>query len=144
MLKCDKMIPLKSMGGMNVRYPKYLPTKGTIGLVAPSFGASMDPYHSRLKSAIAYFQSIGHDLRISPHAFHLEKCQSSEATIRAKELTDFYLDESIDFLLSIAGGERMLEILPFLVFSILKEATPKHFQVYLENTIFLFYIDYFV
>lgn len=121
-----------------MRYPPFLKPSGTIALVAPSFGANMDPYLTRLEAAIAFFTNEGYRLHISPFAFELKKCQSNSALKRAQEIMENYCDDTSDFLLSVAGGERMLEILPFLDFQKLRTAKPKFFQGYSDNTALVF------
>lgn len=34
-----------------MRYPKFLPEKGTIGFVAPSFGCATEPYYTAFLNA---------------------------------------------------------------------------------------------
>lgn len=121
-----------------MRYPPFLKQNGSIRLVAPSFGASEDPYYTRLQAATAFFKKQGYSVFTSPYAYCLKKAQSAFAALRAKEIMDAYLDEKSDFLLSIAGGERMLEILPYLDFVKLAQAKPKFFQGYSDNTTLVF------
>ena len=38
-----------------MRYPAFLPEQGTIGFVAPSFGAYIEPYHTAFLAALEQF-----------------------------------------------------------------------------------------
>ncbi len=121
-----------------MRYPSFIKKGGTIGLVAPSFGAAEDPYFSRLNSAITRFEDYGFQVKLSQQAFNLKQCQSDTPPNRGQEIMQFYCDPNVDVLLSIAGGERMIEILPYLDFLRLKNCPPKFFQGYSDNTFFTF------
>ncbi len=39
-----------------MRYPKFLPEKGTIGFVAPSFGCATEPYYTAFLNAQKNFR----------------------------------------------------------------------------------------
>ena len=41
-----------------MRIPKFLPENGTIGFVAPSFGASIEPYRSLFDEALSNFEKL--------------------------------------------------------------------------------------
>ena len=41
-----------------MRYPKFLPEKGTIGFVAPSFGCATEPYYTAFLNAQKKFQKM--------------------------------------------------------------------------------------
>ena len=41
-----------------MRYPKFIKPGDSIGLVAPSFGATIYPYKTRVKWAKKYFQDF--------------------------------------------------------------------------------------
>ena len=47
---------------------------------------------------------------------------------------DLYLDEEVDLIMSVAGGEIMCEILPFIDFDKIKNSKPKYFMGYSDNT----------
>ena len=42
-----------------MRYPEFLKKNGTIGLVAPSFGCTFEPYKSCMDAAIESFKGMG-------------------------------------------------------------------------------------
>lgn len=119
-----------------MKVPVFLKKKMTIGVVAPSFGISGDPYTQYYVEAKKQLQELGHTIIECPSIYQLEKGQSNTPEIRAQELMDFYLNDAIDCVWSCAGGEIMNEILPYIPFEKLKKAKPKWFIGYSDNTNF--------
>ena len=52
-----------------MRYPKFLPEKGTIGFVAPSFGCATEPYYTAFLNAQKKFQKMGYGLDLGPNCY---------------------------------------------------------------------------
>lgn len=117
-----------------MKYPKFLSEKGTIGLVAPSFGICGFPYKERYDEAINQLSKREHQFKYVDHIYDF----IHSASISAKELTEFYISDENEFLLSVAGGELMVEINSELDFEVFKTATPKWFMGYSDNTNFAF------
>lgn len=121
-----------------MKYPDFLKEKGTISLVAPSFGANIEPYHSQVKKAIKIFKEDGYIINEGPNVFEGKGIGiSNSSELCAKELMDAYLDDS-DIIISVGGGEMMCSILPHLDFNLLKDAKPKWFMGFSDNTNFSF------
>ena len=59
----------------------------------------------------------------------------------AKELTDYYCSDDNDMLISCGGGELMCEILDYVDFQKIKEAEPKWYLGYSDNTNFSYFIN---
>ena len=55
-----------------MRYPKFLPEKGTIGFVAPSFGCATEPYYTAFLNAQKKFQKMGYGLDLGPNCYVAE------------------------------------------------------------------------
>ncbi len=124
-----------------MRYPKFLKKNGVIGLCAPSFGLSSEPYLTRAKTAISIFNDLGYKVIAGCNAYKEDEIgASSSALNRAKELMEMYSDSSIDVLVSCGGGERMIEILSYLDFDLLAKKEPKWFMGFSDNTNFTFYL----
>lgn len=118
-----------------MRYPKNLPANGTIGFVAPSFGCQIEPYKSGFGNAQKKFVSMGYQLQLGPNCY--EGCGigiSNTPEKCADELMTYYCSEENDCLISCGGGELMCEILPHMDFDKLKEAAPKWYLGYSDNT----------
>ncbi len=122
-----------------MKIPPFLKEKGCIGFVAPSFGCTTEPYRSGFNRALELFTQMGYGTRLGPNCYASSGTGISNTPIRcARELMQFYCDPGIDVLISCGGGETMCEILPFLDLEQLKEAPPKWFMGYSDNTNFTF------
>lgn len=117
-----------------MKLPKYLKQGDTIGLIAPSFGANIEPYKSRLKSGIKLLEEKGFKIRIFGDLYGYYKGASSSKENRAQSFMDAYTDEDVDAIWSVSGGQMMYEILPLLDFEELKKYPPKFFIGYSDNT----------
>ena len=74
-----------------MRYPKFLPEKGTIGFVAPSFGCATEPYYTAFLNAQKKFQKMGYGLDLGPNCYVAEGIGiSNTPQACGKELTDYY------------------------------------------------------
>lgn len=123
-----------------MRFPKFLQKNNTIGLASPSFGISDDPYFSRYNSAKEFLNNEGYQLIETASAYKLENAESNDEKTRASELMELYFNDNVDFIFSNAGGELMVEILPYLDFDKIRESEPKFFMGYSDNTNFTFTI----
>ena len=121
-----------------MRYPEFLKEKGTIGLIAPSFGVSGFPYEDRYVNALKKFETLGYKIRKADHIMGISHGKSAGARIRAREFEKMYLDNEVDFIISVSGGELMCEILPYIHFDKLKKARPKYIMGFSDNTCLTF------
>ena len=122
-----------------MRYPAFLPEDGTIGFVAPSFGAYIEPYHSAFLAALENLKADGFSADLGPNCF--EGCGIGISNTPEKcgaELTDYYCSDQNDALISCGGGELMCEILDHVEFDRIRAASPKWFMGYSDNTNFTF------
>ena len=116
-----------------MKRPRFLKPGDTVGICAPSFGAAEQPYRMRLESAVEHFREKGYRVDLSPSALKNGRLASADAKTRAEEFTSAYLN--CDAVFSAGGGEVMMEILPYLDFERLKNAPPKFFVGYSDNTV---------
>lgn len=121
-----------------MRYPQFLKDNGTIGLVSPSLGVSGFPYEERFEYALKKFESKGYKFKKCDHLYGIEKAVSTDAKTRAEEFMKMYLDDDVDFISSVAGGEFMMEILPYIDFELIKKSKPKFFMGISDNTNLVF------
>lgn len=122
-----------------MRYASFLKNNGIIGFVAPSFGAATEPYYSAFEAAQNRFRQMGYQLFIGSNCY--EGCGigiSNTPKKCAKELTEAYCDPVCDVLISCGGGEMMCEDLEFIDFARIREASPKWYMGYSDNTNFTF------
>ena len=118
-----------------MKYPKFLPEKGTIGFVAPSFGCNTEPYKTAFDSALEKFKALGHELDLGPNCY--EGCGigiSNTPEACGKELTEYYCSTENDVLISVGGGELMCETMSNVDFERIKAAEPKWYMGYSDNT----------
>lgn len=118
-----------------MRYPNHLPKEGTIEFVAPSFGATREPYHTRFQNALSHFHALGYQTIIGPNVYASHGIgMAAKPASTAAEWTNAYLSDKSDVILSVGGGELMCTMLPFLDFERIKKADPKWFMGYSDNT----------
>ncbi len=118
-----------------MRYPKFLPKHGTIAFVAPSFGCNIEPYRTAFEHALSRFKRMGYRLKLGPNCFAGEGVGISSTPAKCgEELTNFYLSEENDCLISCGGGELMCEILDEVDWDAIGRAPAKWFMGYSDNT----------
>ncbi|MFA6739307.1 MAG: S66 peptidase family protein [Bacilli bacterium] len=123
-----------------MRYPKFLTSHGRIGIVSPSFGIEGNPYQPRYQHACQIFMTYGHSIVEDENVSHgIIKAASASATDRAEAWMKSWEDSNLDVLLSAAGGERMMEILPHLNWTLIANShESKWFMGYSDNTVLTF------
>lgn len=118
-----------------MRYPEFLKENGTIGFVAPSFGCGIEPYKSAFENAKRKWQTAGYGLDIGPNCYAVEGVGISNTPEKCgRELTDYYVSDQNDCLISCGGGELMCEILNYVDFEAIAKAKPKWYMGYSDNT----------
>lgn len=117
-----------------MRLPNFLKPGDTIGLVAPSFGANIEPYKTRLESAIKYLHQENFKVKVFGDIFGYFQGASASKEKRAKAFVDAYADKDVKAIWSVSGGELMFEILPLIDFNELIKHEPKFFIGYSDNT----------
>lgn len=122
-----------------MRYPEFLPKNGTIGFVAPSFGCAIEPYYTGFAYARDKWQSMGYKMDLGPNCLLGEGIGISNTPQKCgKELTDYYCKKDNHVLISCGGGELMCETLDYVDFEAVKQANPKWYMGYSDNTNFTF------
>lgn len=118
-----------------MRFPQNLPTNGKIGFLAPSFGCAIEPYKTAFNNALKKWQEMGYQVKLGPNCYAAEGIGISNTPEKCgQEVMSSFLDEESDCLISCGGGELMCEILPYVDFEKLANATPKWFIGYSDNT----------
>ena len=122
-----------------MRYPKFIEQGDTIGFVAPAFGCNMEPYHTAFLNALKKFEEKGYGSHLGPNCFKGQGIGiSNTPQACGKELNEWYVSTENAALISCGGGETMCEVVPFIDFDTLKQAEPKWFMGYSDNTNFTF------
>ena len=118
-----------------MKYPKSLQKGGSIGFPAPSFGCATEPYYSAFQNGLEKWQELGYQTNPGENAYENSGVGISNTPEKCgEELTKMYLDEKNDILISCGGGELMCEILDYVDFDAIKNAEPKWFVGYSDNT----------
>ena len=122
-----------------MKYPRYLQSGDTIGFVAPSFGCAAEPYHTAFLNAQKKFKQLGYGLELGPNCYESRGIGiSNTPELCGKELTESYLSQGNQAMISCGGGELMCEILDHVDFEKIKAAEPKWYMGYSDNTNFTF------
>ena len=122
-----------------MRYPAFLKEKGTIGFVAPSFGCAIEPYHSAFLHALKKWEEMGYQTHLGPNCFASKGIGiSNEPSLCGHELNEWYCSKENDSIISCGGGELMCEVVPYMDFERMKNAEPKWYMGYSDNTNFTF------
>lgn len=118
-----------------MKYPKNLQKGGCIGFPAPSFGCATEPYYSAFQNSLKKWQELGYQTNPGVNAYVNSGVGISNTPPKCgEELTEMYLDGENDTLISCGGGELMCEILDYVDFETIKDAEPKWFVGYSDNT----------
>ena len=121
-----------------MRIPPYLQPGDCIGITAPSFGATTEPYITRFNEAVQKLRARGYTLKIGATCYKDDGLGiSTNPKVAAAELMDFYLDKDTKAVFSCGGGELMCETMSFVDFERLKSAPPKWFMGFSDNTNFI-------
>ena len=119
--------------------PEFLKESETVGFAAPSFGCATEPYRTAFQSALERLTAMGYTLDPGPNVFAAEGIGISNTPAKcAAELTEWYCSDRNQALLSVGGGEMMCEILPHLDWNRLRQARPKWYMGYSDNTNFTY------
>ena len=99
-------------------YPKFLKPGDTIGVCAPSDG--INPESTSIDLSYSYLKNEGYNIVEMPNV-RTGHQPSADPITRAKEFNELMKREDIDFIFSAAGGEFLMEMLPYVDDEIIKE-----------------------
>ena len=113
---------------------EFLKEGGTISLIAPSFACESEPYRTRLLTAIDKFKSLGYQIDEGENIYiNKGYVASNTPKKRGEEFMKAYLSSS-DVVISVGGGELMMEMLPYVNFKKINKSKPKLFMGFSDNT----------
>jgi len=122
-----------------IREPTNLKIGDTIGITAPSFGAAIEPYSFLIDISEKIIKGRGYNIVEGKTARMGDGLGiSTDPKVTAAELTEFYIRDDIDAIISAGGGELMIETIANIDFDVIKNSKPKWFMGYSDNTSFLF------
>ncbi|MBR4110072.1 MAG: LD-carboxypeptidase [Clostridia bacterium] len=114
-------------------YPKFLNNNGTIGVTAPSAGAGDEIDIFRIENATKKLNKLGINIIETPNCRTSFGVRSSDAKTRAKELESLFENNDVDSIVCLAGGEFLVEMLPYIDFDVIKN-NPKWLQGFSDVT----------
>lgn len=121
-----------------MRYPNRLNYGGKIGVVAPSAGFVEEKFILMCNSSKSKLEKLGYNVIYSDSCFNDLNGRSNTSQVRAEEFKKMYLDEDIDILISLSGGEYEMEILDNLDLDFIKKSSIKLFCGCSDNTMLTF------
>lgn len=107
-----------------MQYPNALIAGSKIAVCACSSGVA-EAFQPRLAIALSHFEALGFELVLDPNLTHNHQHVSAPKAVRAKQLMQYLLDDSIAAIMPPWGGEFAMEVLELLDFDRLASAKPK-------------------
>lgn len=120
-------------------YPNFLKIGDIIGICAPSDGIKSNIDLKRLNYAEKNINNFGFNIIKSNSCTNSKKGRSADAKIRANELEDLFLSKDVKSIICLAGGDFLVEILPYINFETIRKNS-KWIQGYSDPTALLFTI----
>ena len=99
-------------------YPSFLKQGNIIGVPAPSDGARDETKINRYNNSKKKLEELGYKISLCDNIFNSTKGRSADAKTRAKEFNEIY--KSSDVIMCAAGGEFLMECLPYIDFDQIK------------------------
>ena len=99
-------------------YPKFLKKNDVIGICAPSAGVGKKLDEFLLSNRV--LRSRGYRIKETA-SVRVNNERSASAKKRAKELDELVTDKKVDFIMCAAGGDYMLEMMPYVDFEHIRE-----------------------
>jgi len=121
-----------------MRYPQLLKKGDTIGICAPSSGASGEKLSLRMDNAIRNIKALGYDVIETASVRSDGKCVSTDSKTRAKEFMELYENPDVTLILPPWGGEFLMDMLPYLDFNALVTIPPKWVCGYSDMSTLIF------
>lgn len=121
-----------------MRYGKFINKDSSIGVNAPSFSCGGYPYEYRGRQAVKNFESMGFKVKCTPGCFGFDITNLIDKNFSFKQKADEfmgqYLDDNIDIIFSMAGGELEVGTINNIDFEKIKNGNPKYVVGYSDNT----------
>ncbi|WP_051197390.1 S66 family peptidase [Butyrivibrio sp. MB2005] len=122
-----------------IKRPEYIKPGCSIGITAPSFGPSSEPYYSMYGYSKRNLENRGYKIIEGDTLFKNDGIGiNTDPKVAAAELVEFYKRDEIDAIISAGGGECMNETITYVDFEALKNEKPKWYLGYSDNTNFIF------
>ncbi|MCD8120201.1 MAG: LD-carboxypeptidase [Lachnospiraceae bacterium] len=120
-------------------FPKFLQPGDGIGVAAPSRGINDETDILRFRRGAKTLGSMGYPVTFTDHVFTDENGRSADGPVRGREMSGLFANPQIHAVISAAGGDFLVEMLPWCDFDAIQK-NPKWVQGYSDNTSLLYYI----
>ena len=100
--------------------PEFLKQGDLIGVPAPSDGSNYFEKEKRFLNAKKRLEDVGYQVKLSDNIFNSVRGRSSSDIKRATEINDMFQDKNIKIMLCAAGGDFLIEILPYIDYNLIK------------------------
>lgn len=118
-------------------YPEFIHDNELIGVTALSGGLATDIDKQRAIYAQEEFAARNINITKTDNVHTDEKGRSSDAKTRAKELAELVDNPQVKVIMSAAGGDYLLEMLPYIDYDAIVK-NPKWYQGYSDPTGLIF------
>ncbi|MCQ2247400.1 MAG: LD-carboxypeptidase [Treponema sp.] len=123
---------------MEIITPPFIKPGDTIGITAPSFGCTTEPYATKFRNGCSKIESMGCRTKAGKTVFMNDgKGISSSPLTCARELEEFYCSDRYRAIISAGGGEMMCETAGLVDFEKICNAGAKWYCGYSDNTNFI-------
>lgn len=102
-----------------MKYPNFIVKNNRIGIPAPSEGSKNERKKAKYLNAKHYWETLGYKVLLSKNLYNNIKGRSANRKERAKEINEMFKDKKISAMICAAGGDFLVEILPYIEFEIL-------------------------
>lgn len=120
-------------------FPEFLKPGDGIGVAAPSHGIAEEAEILRFWRGAKTLGDMGYPVTFTGHVFTDENGRSADGRTRGLEMSELFEDPQIHAVISAAGGDFLVEMLPWCDFDAIRQ-NPKWVQGYSDNTSLLYYI----
>lgn len=104
-----------------MQYPNFLTNNSTIGIPAPSDGARDGKKIEKYKYAEKFLHSQHYKTILSKNINNSNRGRSASPKTRGEEINEMFKNNDIDMIICAAGGDFLIECLPFINFDLLKD-----------------------
>ena len=102
-----------------MQYPNFIKKNGYIGVPAPSEGSKNEKKKAKYLNAKKYWEKLGYKTILSKNLYKNIRGRSASKEERAKEISEMFQDKKIEAMICAAGGDFLVEILPYINFELL-------------------------
>lgn len=116
-----------------MKYSQFLKINDTIGVTAPSSGSANEIDLARLNFAKENFIKLGYNVKETTDCRSSFQGRSATAVQRANEFNELIIDNNINAIIGLTGGDFLVEMLSYVNWKAIKD-NPKWIQGFSDMT----------